>query len=341
MYRNYIEKLVEEGQIPGAVLYVSKKKDTSVFESYGTFLNEDNKKQLFYKNTIFDAASLTKVMATLPSLLLLASKKEVDLNGFVHSFLPEFKYKDITITHLLDHTSGLPADLSYQDRMQPRDVVTEILKTELDFETSTKTLYSDLGMILLGKIIEKVTDQKLDIFVKENIFIPWGLHDTTYLLPKIKKPLAASTEWYKGRYIQGDVHDEKAFQLNGISGSAGVFSTAKDIATFSSYWLYPEEQDLIPPTYLRSAIKHRQNNRGMGFEVWSGEGEPLSIGNLWPIGSFGHTGFTGTSLWISPTDELVAILLTNTIHLGRKSNIKNIRMQLHSLIYSSYISHSS
>ncbi len=337
MYRNYLNNLVEDGHIPGAVLYVSKNKETKFFKSFGSFNDKNNIKQPIYKDTIFDTASLTKIMATLPSLLLLASRKEVDLNGYVHSFLPEFKYKDITVNQLLQHTSGLPADLIYQDRMKPRDVMTDILNSKLVYTPATKTLYSDLGMILLGKVIEKVVGQKLNVFAKENIFKPWGLYDTTYLLPNEKKAFAASTEWYKDSYIQGDVHDEKAFQLNGISGSAGVFSTAKDIATFSSYWLYPEDQDLIPPSYLRSAIKHRQNNRGLGFEVWSGQGDSLSIGNLWPSGTFGHTGFTGTSVWISPSDELVVVLLTNAVHFGRQTIIKSIRKKLHSLIYFSYI----
>lgn len=339
MCKDYLNDLVGEGKIPGAVLCVSRNNETKLHQSFGTFSDRNNREQPVYEDTVFDVASLTKVMATLPSLLLLASRKEVDLNGDVHSYMPEFKYKDITLNHLLQHTSGLPADLTYQDRMEPRDVVTEILNTELEYAPTTKTLYSDLGMILLGKVIEKVTGQKLDVFAEENIFKPWGLHNTTYLLPDDKKPLAASTEWYKDSYIQGEVHDEKAYQLGGVSGSAGVFSMAKDIDTFASHWLYPEKQDVIPPAYLRNAIRHRQNNRGLGFEVWNGQGESLSIGNLWPVGSFGHTGFTGTSVWISPTDKLVVTLLTNAVHFGRQSAIKSIRKNLHSLIYSAYVPH--
>ena len=337
MYKNYLNDLVEEGQLPGAVLFVSKNNETKCHQSFGAFLDTNSMKRSVYENTIFDVASLTKVVATLPALLLLASKKEIDLNDDVHSFLPDFKYKDISLTQLLQHTAGLPADLAYQDRMQPRDVYSEILNTKLEYTPATKTLYSDLGMILLGKVIEKVTRQSLNVFVEEHIFKPWGLHETTYLLPDEKKPLAASTEWYENHYIQGDVHDEKAYQLYGVSGSAGVFSTAKDIHTFASYCLDPEKQHVILPEYLRSASMHRQHNRGLGFEVCSGQGESLSIGDLWPIGSFGHTGFTGTSVWINPSDQLIVTLLTNSIHLGRQSTIKSIRKKLHSLIYSTYM----
>lgn len=337
MFSQYLNQLVDDGQIPGAVLYISKNKQTKFFQSVGSFSDKNNTKLPIYKDTIFDVASLTKIVATLPSLLFLVSRKELDLDCSIRSLIPGFTYTDITINHLLQHTSGLPADLPFQDRMESRDVLKEILEAERVYKPVTKTLYSDLGMILLGKIIERVTGQPLDVFAKSHIFKPWGLYDTTYLLPHDKKTKTASTELYKDRYIQGDVHDEKAFQLGGVSGSAGLFSTAKDIATYANHWLYPEEQDLIRPDILRNAILHRQNNRGLGFEVWSGYGESLSCGDHWPIGSFGHTGFTGTSVWVDPTHELSVVLLTNAVHFGRNTKIKEIRKKLHSLIYSSFI----
>lgn len=337
MFRTYLEQIVEKRHLSGAVLYVSKNSETKFFQSYGSFIDINNQKQPIHPETIFDVASLTKIMATLPSILLLASQREIDLNQSVQSFLPELQSQSITIHHLLQHTSGLPADLPFQDRMEPRDVVKEIFKTGLVHKPGAVTLYSDLGMILLGKVVEKVAGEQLNTFTKEHIFRPWGLYETTYLLSNEKKHLAASTEWYKNHYIQGDVHDEKAFQMNGVSGSAGVFSTAKDVGKFASHWLYPEEQDVIPPPYLRNAIVHRQHNRGLGFEVWSGYGDIPSIGHLWPIGSFGHTGFTGTSVWICPIEKLIVVFLTNAVHLGRNTIIKRIRRKLHELIYSTYI----
>ena len=341
MSRNYIEQLIDERQIPGAVLYISKNNETKCFQSYGSFIDKYNLRQPITTKTIFDVASLTKIIATLPSLLLLAAKNELHLEDTLHSFLPQFNNKEITIHQLLEHTSGLPADLPTRERMEKIDVLEEIFTTELAYTPGTATLYSDLGMILLGKVVEKVTGQKLNEFTKEHIFKPWGLSETTYLLPNIKKQLAASTEWYKNNYIQGDVHDEKAFQLNGVSGSAGLFSTAKDVAKYASYWLNPEKQDLIPPYLMRSAILHRQNNRGLGFEVWSGQGDSLSIGDLWPAGSFGHTGFTGTSVWICPSAELIVVFLTNAVHFGRQTKIRTIRKKLHSLIYDTYVSPNS
>ena len=340
MFKEYLEQLVEKRQIPGAVLYISKNNETKFFQAYGSFTDKNNQRQIIHRETIFDVASLTKIMATLPSVLLLASRKEIDLDQSLQSFFPESKSRSITIHHLLQHTSGLPADLFFQDRMKSRDVLKEIFQTELVQIPGTVTLYSDLGMILLGKVVEKVTGEPLNHFTKEQIFKPWQLNDTTYLLSNEKKQLAASTEWYKNHYIQGDVHDEKAYQMNGVSGSAGVFSTAKDVATFASHWLYPEEQAVIPPSYLRSATIHQQNNRGLGFEVWSGSGEISSISHLWPIGTFGHTGFTGTSVWICPTEQLVVVLLTNAVHFGRNTMIRSIRKKLHELVYSAYMKES-
>jgi serine-type D-Ala-D-Ala carboxypeptidase len=337
MFLHYLNNLVETGQLPGAVLYISKRNETKLFKSFGTFVSSNNSKQQISQNTFFDLASLTKVMATLPSILYLVSRNELNLDDSVHSFLPDFQYRDISVRHLLHHVSGLPADLPYQDRFAKRDVITDILHTELVFKPGSKTLYSDLGMILLGNIIEKVGNQRLEGFAKDHIFKPWGLRDTTYLLPDEKKLYAASTEWYHDHFIQGEVHDEKAFQLNGVSGSAGLFSTARDVGTFASNWLYPEQQNIIAPEWMKKAITHHQHNRGLGFEVWSGDGESLSCGKHWPIGSFGHTGFTGTSVWVDPAHELVVVFLSNAVHYGRNTEIKSIRKKLHSLIHSSLI----
>lgn len=340
MFREYIQQLVEEKQIPGAVLFISKNKETRFFQAFGSYIDKNNQKQAIHRETIFDVASLTKIMATLPSILLLASRNEIDLNQSIQSFFPDWKSHRITILHLIQHTSGLPADLPFQDRMESRDVLKDIFKIEPVHIPGSVTLYSDLGMILLGRLVEKVTGEPLNRFTKEHIFKPWGFKDTTYLLPDEKKRFAASTEWYKNHYIQGEVHDEKAYQMNGVSGSAGVFSTAKDVSTFASHWLYPEEQAVIPPSFLWSATTHQQNNRGLGFEVWSGSGEISSISQHWPIGSFGHTGFTGTSVWICPAEQMIVVFLTNAVHFGRNTMIRSIRRKLHEMIYFEYMTKS-
>lgn len=336
MIISYINDLINRNELPGAVLYVSKNGELKIHQAFGSFTTRDNQKLAVSKSTIFDTASLTKVLVTLPTALLLQSLDEISLNDPVQAYVKSFRHPDITIQNLLQHNSGLPADLTYQERYSRRNVIEEVLQTDLQSFPGTKTTYSDLGMILLGHIIEKITETPLHKFVYETIFKPWGLTNTSYLLSEKKKQQAASTEWDGDGYIQGDVHDEKAFQMGGVSGSAGIFTTAMDVAKYAQYWLYPEQQNVISPELMMASRKHIQDNRGLGFQVWSGKGEPLACGPNWSIGSFGHTGFTGTSVWVDPSQKLVSVFLTNAVHYGRNTNIKQIRKDLHTLIYSSF-----
>jgi serine-type D-Ala-D-Ala carboxypeptidase len=260
---------------------------------------------------------------------------ELHLEHPVQHYLPEFNHAAVTVGDLLSHRSGLPPDLPFVARDGQRDVMAVIYQTELQQAPGKKVAYSDLGMILLGKVIEKIAGQPLDVFTNEQIFSPWGLHNTGFNLPVNLKALSASTEKVGARFVQGEVHDEKAFHLGGVSGSAGLFSTAEDVARFAAHFLYPEEQDVILPELMRMATRHKQSNRGLGFEVWNGEGDPLSCGQNWSIGSFGHTGFTGTSVWVDPQEELIVAFLTNAVHYGRSTNIRTIRKTLHTMIYSS------
>ncbi|MGD6834224.1 serine hydrolase domain-containing protein [Sutcliffiella halmapala] len=333
MYKEYIKDLVETGEIPGGVLYVSKKDEVKCLEAYGSFTDRDGVKQHIHANTLFDVASLTKISATVPSILYLVAKGELKLDTKVEAVLPKFQNSDVTIEHLLIHTSGLSADLPYRERKIERDVLQEIYQKELTYVPGQKMIYSDLGMILLGKITENVTDQALDIFVKEKIHEPWGMMHTRFNLSVEAKKKAASTEKYQDSYIQGEVHDEKAYQLGGVSGSAGLFSTIEDMAIYARILLYPGSQSVIPPSHLKMAVEHRQFNRGLGFEVWSGLGDAPSCGDKWSIGSFGHTGFTGTSLWVDPTNQLIGVFLTNAVHYGRETPIRSIRKKLHTLIF--------
>jgi CubicO group peptidase (beta-lactamase class C family) len=333
LYKKFIKELVETEKIPGGVLYVSKKDKVKCLEAYGSFTDKDGLKQRIHAHTLFDVASLTKISATVPSILYLIAKGELKLDTRVRAVLPNFLHNDVTIEHLLTHTSGFSADLPYRERIVARDVLGEIYQKELTYEPGQKMIYSDLGMILLGKITENVTEKALDVFVKEQLHEPWGMKDTRFNLSEEAKGQAASTEKYQGAFIQGEVHDEKAYQLGGVSGSAGLFSTIEDMATYARILLYTESQSIIPPSYLKMAVEHRQFNRGLGFEVWSGLGEAPSCGEKWSTGSFGHTGFTGTSLWVDPTNELIAVFLSNTVHYGRDTPIRSIRKRLHTMIF--------
>ncbi|UFT98712.1 beta-lactamase family protein [Radiobacillus kanasensis] len=336
MFDTYLKEQVDQREIPGAVLMITQGKEEKYHQAFGHFRNKDAQRQMIHHDTLFDIASLTKVVATTPALLLLLAKKKLSLKDPVQAYIPEFRFKDVTLGNLITHSSGLPADLIYMDRQVERNVLKDILSTNLIYEPNNQVVYSDLGMILLGKVIETVTNQPLHTFVQQHLFNPWGLFQTKYLLTEDEKKEAAATEKYRGTFIQGEVHDEKAYQLGQVSGSAGLFATASDLAQFAHYMLFPETQDILPTQIIENALIPRGGNRGLGFQVYHDAQDPLACGEKWPLGTFGHTGFTGTSLWVDPSKELVVVFLTNAVHFGRNTKLKEIRSTLHSLIYSFY-----
>ncbi|WP_270180193.1 serine hydrolase domain-containing protein [Alkalihalobacillus sp. CinArs1] len=335
MFDQYLQQLIDNGELPGATLHVQHHGRTVFHKAYGTYHDRQNNLSTITKTTQFDVASLTKVMATLPSILWLLDNSSLKLDHSIQTYIPEFKHKEVTISHALTHTSGLAADLKRMTRNEWRPVFEEITALSLLHKPGEKVLYSDSGMILLGKVIERISGLSLSTFADTYLYCPWGLESTGF--HPTDQTNIASTETYDGSYIQGVVHDEKALHLGGESGSAGLFSTSNDVGKFGSLFLYPERQTVLSEKRIRQAQKHVVGNRGLGFEVWSGKGANLSCGGRWSIGSFGHTGFTGTSLWIDPVEELVVTFLTNIVHYGRKHNMKVIRPHLHSLIHSTFI----
>lgn len=337
LFRTYLNDLVEQKEIPGGVLLVRQSGKELFHHAFGQYDNNVSKVP-FTNETIFDLASLTKVVATLPAALRLISLNQLTLADPVRKFLPQFKHRHINIEHLLRHNSGLPADLPYCPRDEKRDVLKAVFSTELTYEPGTKAVYSDLGMIILGKIIEKVSGERLDVFTREEIFRPFGMTDTNYGVSKQDLHRTASTEWFKGTFIHGEVHDEKAFHLHGVSGSAGVFSTAKDLGTYAEYCLHPDRQSIIDPNLFIQSYKRADHQRGLSFQVWDGKEPLLACGSKWPVGSFGHTGFTGTSLWIDPVHEIIVVFLTNVVQYGRKHQLMQIRRQLHTMIHQSLVS---
>lgn len=333
MYDEYVKQLVTSNEIPAASLIVKQDGKAVFTRGYGSFNTDNNTQTKVTTKTIFDLASLTKVIATLPSVLLLIEKKEISLDDCVQKYLPLFEYSEVSIRHLLQHTSGLPADLTYKRRNEKRDVLAEINESNLISQPGREVLYSDLGMILLGKIVEKVSGEALHTFCQTNLFIPWKMTSTGFLPEQEKMMYIAPTEEFQQNFIQGEVHDEKAYHLGGVSGSAGLFSNAVDIARYTDYWLFPEKQSILAPETMALACQDVIGNRGLGFEVWSGRGSPLSCGRRWSIGSFGHTGFTGTSVWMDAKEKRAVVFLTNIVHYGRKHRMSEIRKKLHTMIF--------
>ncbi|MDF2959176.1 MAG: class beta-lactamase-related serine hydrolase [Paenibacillus sp.] len=341
---NLIDTWIAEKSIPGAVIDISFGDRFRYQKAFGAYSDGTETKAITL-NTIFDAASLTKVAATLPAVLLLAERGELALDSKVQHHLPAFRHKEVTVRHLLQHSSGLPADLPKVERYQPRDVITDIIRQELLFIPGSQVVYSDLGMILLGRVVELLAGKRLNDFVRQEIYEPLGMHNTMYLPPESLKSRIAATEWVGDAFIVGSVHDEKSYQLGGVSGSAGLFTTASDLSRYARAWLEPDA-GLLPKRWREESLKEPLRGRGLGWEIWPGsqakqamqpkqQVPPQSCGSNWPAGSFGHTGFTGTSLWIEPRSELVVVFLTNAVHYGRANPIRQLRPILHQAIYSS------
>ncbi|NRF92475.1 beta-lactamase family protein [Paenibacillus frigoriresistens] len=331
-----VEGWVRDGLLPGAVLDITVLNRLRFQKSYGSF-SDGTKEHPIRLNTMFDIASLTKVTATLPAILVLVAKEKLSLDSSVQTYLPAFRHPQVTLRHLLLHVSGLPPDMPYLPRKEARpNLIEEILAQELLFQPGQEKLYSDIGMILLGIIAERVSGEPLDRFVKQYIFDPLEMRHTVFNPGAELQERIAATELVNGAYIIGEVHDEKSFHLGGVTGSAGLFATADDLARYAAWWLQPEQWDIVPPSLMREATATPVRGRGLGWEVKHDSADVPSCGESWPTGSFGHTGFTGTSLWVEPEQGISVVFLTNAVHLGRNNKIRELRPILHEAVLSSY-----
>lgn len=298
-------------------------------------------KQKVDATTLYDLASLTKVIATLPAILLLLTEAKIGLDSTLADFFPDSpaRLKPITITQLLSHSSGLAAGLPGFERTSRIELPHSIYEQPLSGPLGQQVVYSDLGMILLGLIVEKVSGNRLDRFVVERVFQPLHMQDTCFLPNPTKHARIAATEYSSSerRYIMGQVHDEKAWAMGGVAGHAGLFSTADDLCRYANWWLYGDDKTLtISKEWRRLSCQNWTRNlsdsRGLGWELNQALAGK-SCGTRFGRASFGHTGFTGTSMWIDPHAEVAVVLLTNAVHIGReRSQIRSIRPALHDVI---------
>jgi len=337
-----INSSIEDKAFPSAVVLISKKNKIIYEKGFG-HLTYDDTSAIVTKNTIYDLASLTKVIATTTATMLCYDRNLFSLDDPVSKYIPEFGNKEkgnITIKNLLLHNSGLPASLPfYKDAKNENEVLKEIYSCELSYKTGSKMVYSDLGMIVMGKIIEKVTGKSLDDFYKEEIFDPLGMNHTYFNPPDSLKYKIAPTEidnYWRHRLIWGEVHDETASLLNGVAGHAGLFSIAEDISKLINVILNEGilngRQFIKPETVKLFTTKYSdQSTRALGWDTKSKE--KSTAGDLFSMSSFGHTGFTGTSVWVDPSRNLFVIFLTNRVYPTRKNHkISLIRPTLHNLI---------
>jgi beta-glucosidase-like glycosyl hydrolase/CubicO group peptidase (beta-lactamase class C family) len=358
-----IEKAIADKAFPGATLAVGYRGKVSV-HAFGK-LSYDAPSADVSPKTMYDIASLTKVVATTTLVAKLAEGDfpvPLDLDAKVERYLPEWTAgrqpgqglnnlfhenpvdlewrHRVTVRHLLTHTSGLPPFKEYwRTSKSKQETLSRIFVEPLDYEPGTKEVYSDLGIILMAEIIERLTGRKLDELAKSSIFSPLGMPDTTYLPAKKLWPQIAPTEidnQLRHRLVQGEVHDENAFSIGGVSGHAGLFSTAPDLAAFCQMLLnggvYGHARILRRATVAQFTAPQELSG-GTRTLGWAVPTEGGSSGHYFSAHTFGHTGFTGTSIWIDPDRQLFVVLLTNRVHPTRaNTKIQQVRVAVHDAI---------
>jgi CubicO group peptidase (beta-lactamase class C family) len=318
--------------MPGAVFHVEHK-GAAYQRAYGKLSYEADASPVTTA-TVYDAASLTKVIATAPSVLLLAEQGKIDLEAPLIQYFPQCANggKDtITIRHLLTHTSGLPAGLPATPPWSGEDAArTLACQQKVTDAPGTLFRYSDVNYVLLGLLVHQVSGVPLDAFARQHIFTPLKMHDTGFR-PLLRMDVAriAPTQQAApaGAFLQGVVHDPTARRMDGVAGSAGLFSTVGDIARYARMVLQGGELDGVRVLSRASIalLTTRQSRapvpvqRGMGMDIDSPFARPR--GTVYPVGSFGHTGFTGCFLWIDPQSQSFTVFLSNRVLPDDKSNI--------------------
>ncbi|RLG50842.1 MAG: hypothetical protein DRO00_08110 [Thermoproteota archaeon] len=329
---NYLKELtmkwINKRAFPGAVYLIARKGVIVAHEAFGHAVKTPFTREMT-KETIFDMASLTKVMATATSIMTLVERGALTLKEKVVDYFPEAKwrYKEVTLWHLITHTSGLPP-FKPVHKLGREGIIKAILDSEQLCEPGKRVIYSDLGYILLGEIVKEVSGKPLDVYSRENIFLPLGMEDTMFNPPEHLKERIAATELckWRGRVLIGEVHDERAYALGGVAGHAGLFSKALDAAIFAQMFLnlgkYDHVRVLSPLTVKKMTKNHTKGlgaRRGLGWLINSRG--VASSGDLLSTKAYGHTGFTGTSVWVDPKLKLLVVLLTNRVHPTRENEM--------------------
>ncbi len=280
-------------------------------------------------HTIWDIASLTKVIGMTTAMMQQVERGAINLDAPVQQYLPEFAgpgKEAVTVRHLLTHTSGLPAHRTLWLESETADEARRIvLATPLDTVPGVRYVYSDLGAMLAGWIIERVTGQALDEYLRDNVFAPLKMADTRYHPDPEAMGRIAPTEVdpWRGRHLRGEVHDENAFRLGGVSAHAGLFSSAHDLARFAQMMLNGGELGgarIVRPQTIADFTRRQDpaiSHRALGWETPNGTN---SAGRVMKCPAFGHTGFTGTSIWIDPANDLFVVILTNRVNPTRANS---------------------
>ena len=322
---NLIDDIVQEGleqdKMPGCVVMIGRREGIAFRRAYG-FRQLQPEKVDMTVDTVFDLASLTKPIATATSVMALIQQGKLDANATVATYLPEFAQngkESITIRHLLTHTGGLIADNSMSDYVDGVDeAFARIYGLKPTAAPGESFTYSDVGFIVLGQVVKAVSGKDVDAFSRDHIFEPLHMTETGYLPNDDLKARAAVTEQRDGHWMQGEVHDPRAFALNGIAGHAGLFSTANNLARYATMMLgggrLHDVQILDESIFklMTTAVEIPRGRRTFGWDAKTGYSSNRS--DLMSSHAFGHGGFTGTGIWIDPVQNLYVIFLSNRVH---------------------------
>jgi len=319
-----LARAIKAGGFPGGAVVIGRRGAIALEKGYGN-LSWSGRAPVVASRTIYDLASLTKVVATTTAVMILYDEGKIRLEDPVAKYLPAFSggaKDDITVGQLLEHRSGLPAgrDL-WRIALSPDEARQAAINAPLECNPGQCYIYSDLGADVLAFLVETVSGQRLDIFMQERVFTPLGMQDSYFRPHWTLRDRIAPTELTppRGYPLRGEVHDENAFALGGVAGHAGLFSTATDLAIFAQMMLNGGELNGVrvvsdSTVALFTARTASRGTRALGWDTCGHDG---SCGKYLSERSYGHTGFTGTSLWIDPERDLFVILLTNRVHAPR------------------------
>jgi uncharacterized protein YbbC (DUF1343 family) len=333
----FIDQAIREDKIPGAVLLVGHQGQVVYRKAYGYRALVPAKEPMTV-DTIFDIASLTKIVATTSGLMKLFEQGRIGIDDRVTKYLPEFQggQSPITVRDLMTHFSGLRPDLDLEPLWSGYE--TGIRRASIDKPAGppeTKFVYSDINFILLGEIVHRLSGLPENEYVKRILFDPLGMKETGYLpLPTLRPRIAPTEELKNGEMLRGVVDDPTARYMGGVAGHAGVFSTADDIGKFCQMILNDGDGLFSPATIKKFTAPATSTGqpiiRGLGWDIQS----PYSgvRGELFPLGSFGHTGYTGTSIWIDPASQTYVVLLTNAVHPHARKPITPLRGKIATLV---------
>ena len=329
-----IQQAIQDGTIPGAVLIVGHNGQVVYRRAYGSRSLEPHR-EVMTLDTVFDLASLTKVIATTTAVMQLIEQGKVRLNDPVAKYLPEFAQNgkdDITVRQLLTHYSGLEPDLDLKTRWDGKETAYRMAFADTPEDPpGSRFSYSDINFIVLGALIERVSGEPLDEYSQRHIFLPLKMTHTRFAPPAAWRLKIAPTQYDENEHmLRGVVHDPTARRMDGVAGHAGLFSTADDLAKFAQA-LLNGGGGILSALSVEKMTQPEQPPaapvlRGFGWDIDS----PFSSnrGDLLPVGSYGHTGFTGTSMWIDSTTQTYIILLTNAVHPRGKTNAIALRSKV-------------